>query len=375
MKLTRVLNQPVWRLASDKVEAQVTQLGGHLGPVTFRLGRRIISPLATAPWLQEPLPKGTPALLKVLRGDFFCMPFGGNSSAYQGEKHPPHGETANARWSLTDSVGVHSATWTLRTKIRPGRIVKKIFLREGETAIYQRHELHGMAGPMNLGHHAILKFPEREGSGLISTSGFAFGQVYPGTFEDPGAGGYSSLKTGAHFSQLQKVARVDGGVADLSRYPARRGYEDLVMLISKTNGPFAWTAVAFPRERYVWFALKDPLVLRQTVFWISNRGRHYAPWNGRHGPVMGLEEVTSHFHDGLAESARSNALTRRGIPTCLSLSPKKTTVINYIMAVAEIPESFGHVKNIRPGKNGVTLVSANKKRVDVPLDWEFLHQK
>ena len=78
------------------------------------------------------------------------------------------------------------------------------------------------------------------------------------------------------------------------------------MLASNTDDPFAWTAVAFSKQRFVWFALKNPRVLHSTILWFSNGGRHYGPWNGRHVTVMGLEEVTANFHYGLAESVQAN---------------------------------------------------------------------
>ena len=79
------------------------------------------------------------------------------------------------------------------------------------------------------------------------------------------------------------------------------------MVVSDAALPLAWTAVAFPRERFVWFALKDPKVLGGTVLWMSNRGRHYPPWSSRHLNVMGLEEVTANFHLGLAASAAAES--------------------------------------------------------------------
>ena len=181
---------------------------------------------------------------------------------------------------------------------------------------------------MNLGHHAMLKFPDLPGSGFVTTSRFVYGQVFPQAFELPENLGYSWLKPGAEFKSLERVPTQNGETADLTRYPARRGFEDLVMLVSDAKAPFAWTAVSFPRERYVWFALKDPRVLRETVFWLSNGGRHYPPWNSRHVNVMGLEEVTSYFHLGLAESARTNPISRKGFPTCLALNPKKPLVVS-----------------------------------------------
>ena len=118
---------------------------------------------------------------------------------------------------------------------------------DGENVVYSQHVVSGMSGPMNLGHHAMLKFPDVPGSGRVSTSRFVYGQVFPEAFEFPEKGGYSWLKAGAEFSSLEKVPTLDGQTADLTRYPARRGFEDLVMLVSDAEQPFGWTAVAFPQ--------------------------------------------------------------------------------------------------------------------------------
>ena len=146
------------------------------------------------------------------------------------------------------------------------------------------------------------------------------------------------------------------------------------MLVSDNAGPFAWTAVSFPKQGYVWFALKDPNVLRETVLWISNGGRHYPPWNGRHVNVMGLEEVTSYFHSGLAESVEPNPLSVRGIPTSLQLSRKIPLAVNYIMAVAAVPRGFERVKTIAAEDGGVVLISDRGARVGVKVDMNFLQR-
>jgi hypothetical protein len=221
---------------------------------------------------------------------------------------------------------------------------------------------------MNFGHHAMLKFPETPGSGVISTSRFTRGQVLPTPFERPENRGYSALKPGARFTSLRRVPTLTGGMADLTRYPARRGFDDLVMIVSDDALSFAWTAATFPARRYVWFALKDPRVLGSTIFWISNGGRHYPPWNGRHVNVMGLEEATSYFHYGLAESVRA----KTGYPTCRRLDLRRPLVVNYIMAVARVPAGFDRVVAVHAGNQGVTLASAGGKKVVVALDVGFL---
>jgi hypothetical protein len=263
---------------------------------------------------------------------------------------------------------------SLKTKVRKGQVDKRICLMKGHNAIYSRHTISGVSGPMPLGHHAMLKFPDEPGSGIISTSPFVYGQTFYEPTELPENGGYSILKPAMPFTSLKDVPLITGESTDLSRYPARRGFEDIAMVLADRNLPFAWTAVTFPKQKFVWFAIKDPRVLASTVFWITNGGRHFAPWNSRHINVMGLEEVTANFHPGLAESVADNPITRMGHPTTLTLDPKKPTTVNYIMAVAAIPARFDEVKSIESSSGGVTLISANGKSVDAPLNVEFLQQ-
>ncbi len=365
--------QPSWRVATREVEAFVTETGGHLAPVTFRVGGKKIQPFAIAPWAEEKTDPALPPILQVLRGDFFCLPFGGNATPFQGEQHPPHGETANRRWRL-ESAAAGNLHLSLTTKIRAGRVDKYISLRPGQTAVYQRHVISGMTGPMNFGHHAMLKFPDSPGSGLVATSRFQQGAVVPVPLENPATGGYSCLRTGGKFKSLDQVPLANGGFTDLGVYPARRGFEDIVMLAGDDRLPFAWTAVTFPAEGYVWFALKDPRVLRQTVFWLTNGGRHYAPWNGRHVNVLGLEEVTAYFHYGLAESAKKNPLVAAGHATSFMLNPKTPLTVNYLMAIAPIPKGFDHVAQILPAADGesVQLASRSGRRIRVAIDLNFL---
>ena len=376
--LRLVRGQPSWRVASMDVEAFVTRMGGQIGPVTFdRRGRRV-QPLAVAPWAQEKQASDLPPILGALRGDFFCLPFGGNAKPFGHERHPIHGETANASWtpeSLEKKGAATTLHLSLKTKVRRGRVDKFITLVDGHHAVYARHQISGMKGPMCLGHHAMLQFPDRAGSGVVSTSPFVFGQVLPEPTERPEHRGYSLLKPGAEFASFENVPTITGEKTDLSCYPARRGFEDLAMIVSDPAAPFAWTAVTFPRERYVWLGLKDPRVLRSTLFWFSNGGRHYPPWSGRHVGVLGLEEVTSYFHFGLAESARKNTLSQRGYATSIPLSPERPLEVNYIMAASSIPAGFDRVAAV--GRNpreeeGLVVRSASGKTVTLAVNLGFL---
>lgn len=381
-----VLGYPSWRIANDSVEVYLAERGGHMGPATFFKGKENFSPLSVAPWHAEKDVKYFDRLLSLLRGDFFCMPFGGNpDKPFNKERYHCHGEPANDDWKLIEA-GVTDADCEcgcgggctymaaeIKTKIRKAKLEKLIAIREGEQAIYVCHDISGMTGPMCYGHHAMLKW-EKQGGGLISVSKFKYGQVLPVMFEDPAQGGYQCLKPGAIFTSLSKVPRLDGSVADLSVYPARLGFEDLVMVCADTKGPFAWSAAVYPEERMVWFALKDPEKLASTVLWHSNRGRHYSPWNGRHVGVLGIEEVTAYFALGLADSVKPNPVSKKGIPTYRTFKADETFSIPYIMAAAKIPAGFDHVKSIDPVKEGmVRLTSKSGKKVEAKVAWEFLH--
>jgi hypothetical protein len=357
------------------VRACLTRRGGHLAPVTFTLkSGQAVEPYAVAPWAETKLPPGMPDLLRALRGDFFCCPFGGNGVPWRGERHPPHGETANASWrlvSLKSAVGRSMLHARMQTQVRKGRVDKFLTLIDGHAAVYSSHVVSGMQGPMSLGHHALLKFPVST-DGQISTSPFEHGQVLPGPFEAPEERGYQSLRPGAKFPSLKRVARLDGSHADLSVYPARQGYDDLVLLAASARLPFAWNAVRFSRPSYVWFALKDPRTLRSTLLWMSNGGRHYPPWNGEHTRVLGIEDVTAYFHRGLAESAAPNPLRRRGVATTLALDRDRPTTIRYIMGVAGVPSGFDRVADIRPVRGGVEVVASNGVRARARVDLGFL---
>ena len=375
-----VHSQPSAILATKDVEVAVTTRGGHMAPVTFfRSSDRPVQPYSVSPWQDEaPLPMPAPVLV-TLRGDFFCMPFGGNSAEVAGEKHPPHGEIVGELWEVvgTKQAGdVSTLTMEIDTKVRKGRVIKDLSLVDGQNAVYSRHTIEGFAGRAPLGHHATLAMPEKEGAVRIATSPIRFGMTCPGVFSDPKQREYQALLPGAKWTDLAKVPVAWKGAADadLTRLPGRYGYADLVQLVNesseKTGGP-AWTTATFPADGYLWFALKDPAVLTTTVFWMENHGRHGHPWNGRNN-CLGIEDATAFFADGLAASVSDNLLSKEGIATAVTLTADKPTTVNYIQGVVRIPEGFENVKTLEFAPGEVTFVSTTGQRVTAPVRHEFL---
>lgn len=374
----RLGGQDSFLLQTSTVELAVSALGGMLGPVTFFPNETMpIEPYHIAPWAGAESPAGTPPMLTALRGDWFCSAFGENRRAYRGQQLPPHGETANRRWQPTARGETASGVW-MRLGVglpqQRGTCEATTALINGQSVIYQRHDLHGLTAPLSVGHHAVLEFPDLEGSGRLSFSPFIHAQTAPQPIDGPGSQPYSCFQPDTPIQDLRAGPIVGGLTTDLTRYPARRGFDDIAIVCADPSLEFAWVAVTFPDERFVWFALRNPRQLASTLLWCSNGGRSFAPWNGRHVNVMGIEDITGFFHAGIAESCEPNALTARGIATCLEPDAAGRLSIPYIQGVVRIPPGFNQVARIERSGNGhLVLQSDGAWQVKMACHLDFLH--
>jgi hypothetical protein len=370
-----VAGHPAWVIANKQVKLAVTRLGGHMAPVTFcRDTDKPVRPYYVSPWQEEGLEIDDPVLVP-LRGDFFCLPFGAPST-YRGESYVCHGETATAKWKckgVKADGDVTRLTMTMKTKVPPGKVTKRLQLVDGHNAVYVQHVLAGYSGRVSLGHHATLAVGEKEGSIRVATSPFRLGMTNPGVVGDPAERQYQSLAIGERFTSLTKVPLLwkAPATADCTRFPARTGFTDLLAVFPKPEEGPAWTAATVEDEGFLWFSLKDPGVLPATILWVSNRGRHNAPWNGRNR-CLGLEDVCGYFANGLADSARKNLLTEAGIATTVRLSKKAPTTVNYIEGVVKVPKGFECVRTASFAPGEVTFTSVTDKTVTAKVKHEFL---
>jgi hypothetical protein len=373
-----IRGQESFLLKTNKVELALTKSGGCLGPVTFFPEDPVpITPYAIAPWAEEVLPPDTPPVIAQLRGDWFCSAFGTNQEARQDRCLPLHGETANNEWYAVAGGETASACWLrlgIELPLQGGACEATTALVAGHTVVYQRHDFTGLVGPINPGHHATLLFPDQIGSGRLSFSRIKRAQTFFEPTERPERRGYSSLKADVEIDDLHKVPCVDGSTTDLCCYPARRGYEDIAILCTDPSVALGWSAVTFPEQRFVWFALRNPAQLTCTLLWFSNGGRHFPPWNGRHVNVMGIEDMTGFFHVGLAASCRPNTLTAKGIRTCIEPDIFGRLSVPYVQGVTRIPAGFDCVAAIeaQEGGNGILLHADSGEVVQVPCHAEFL---
>jgi len=366
-----------WRLKTGTVNLFITENGGHMAPVAFCTDTGSpVQPYYISPWQNENLTDLPDPVLVPLRGDFFCMPFGGNAEVVDGEKHSGHGEVSSSTWSFVSQEtdqGVTTLTLELATEVRKGRVTKRLQLVDGHNAVYLSHTLEGYTGSMPVGYHCTLAVPQAEGSLRVAVSPFALGMTCPVIFSNPANREYQSLAINAEFTDLTKVPTCwkDPAEADCSRFPARLGYTDLIQVFRKPSDEPAWTAATCQKDGYLWFSLKDASVLPGTVFWISNKGRHGVPWNGRNR-CLGLEETCAFFAEGLGPSVRENIITTKGFPTAIALSPEEPTVVRIIEGAVRIPPGFENVKTARFAPGTVTFISTTGKEVVVDVDHAFL---
>jgi len=365
-------------LDATNVELAVTRIGGMLGPVTFFPNSDTpICPYAIAPWAEENLPEDISPMISGLRGDWLCSAFGENSEPHRGTRLPAHGETANLLWESIASGASTEGCWMrlgIDLPAQGGRCEATTSLLNKHSIVYQRHDFTGLTGPINPGHHATLACPDVEGAGRLSFSRFVGAWTPLEPTERPENRGYSWLKPNVRISDLHRVPCIDGTTTDLCRYPARRGYEDIAIVCADPTLSLAWSAVTFPESGFVWFALRNPRLLASTVIWFSNGGRHFAPWNGRHVNVLGMEDVTAFFHVGLAASCRSNQLNQSGIPTVLNPDTGGKLSIPYIQGVARIPPGFDSVVTIDQQQNSdnVVLTAESGATATVACQLDFL---
>ncbi len=355
-----------WMLASDRVQVGVTEEGGHLDLVRFQTERGTVSPLHVAPWADEPPDPTLPPILRILRGDFFCAPFG--ASDLLPDETRLHGAPCNARWRRIGG-GAHDLTLELEKTVMGARVRKHLHCRPSHAVVYQQHDLEGGSGALPIGHHAMLRVPE---IAYLAFSPWTWAGTPPTALEADPTIGRSLLQYPQEITDLARVRLASGPTADLTRFPALDRHDDLLMLAADPQQPFAWSAVTAPHAGWVWFDLRSPRTLASTVLWMSHGGRDYPPWSGRHTHVLGVEQVTAYFHHGHRTSTSPNPLAQRGIPTAVELSPNGRLSVRYLFGVAAIPPDFTRVRSIEPARDGIVLMDEGGRSVHAPCDPDFI---
>lgn len=321
----------------------VQRLGGMMAPVHFRLkDGRTVSPLHVAPWANEPVSGEVPGILRRLRGEWPCVPFGysvpgagwprewADVMSPAAEYEEVHGFSSNHPWEWVESDG---------TRLR----LALDYPASSPVARVEREIVPDPAGPavtltfrifvrrqcrLPIGLHPVFRLPAEPGAARLELGSFDIGRTYPETVEP----GKAIFAANAIFRDIGAVPARDGGLAiDASLLPFRVDTEELLQI----EGLAGEVALANLSDGYRAKLSWNPKHFPSLLLWMSNRGRTAPPWNGRH-LAIGIEPVCSPFGLGAPTALADNPIARSGVPTALEFEPEQPFETHYRLSVEPI---------------------------------------
>lgn len=339
---------------------------GHLADMVVDSGGRQLRPLHRAPWIDEPreaLPKDLPEGTVRLSGDFLCAPF----SRSDVEEAPLHGWPANSAWDVVESAATADgwrAVYRLRHKVMGATVDKILTLRDGHPFLYQEHVFADGHGAVSVAHHPMVAM---KGGGRLAFSPKRFAATLDEPLEPDPARGRFRLAYPARSADLRHFPATGGGTLDLTQYRMEDRREDFVTLVEADHGGPGWTALARTVENDLVVVLKNPAELPITMLWLSNGGRDYSPWSGRHLGVLGIEDGRAAI--GHAASIGDNWLKREGVATAFTLGEGQGVSFRHV--IGAMPLSGGEPPHALATENGrMRLTGASAW--EVPFDSDFL---
>jgi hypothetical protein len=342
---------------------------GHVRDLAIERDGRVVQPLHTAPWVDDPLitdDETIPPNLRFLSGDFFCAPFGASDV----EEAPPHGWTANSRWyhletqTLPDGV---TARYQLERSVMGATVEKLFTLRDGHPFLYETHAFVGGRGAVPVANHAMVRFPA---GGHLSFSPKNRAETPAAPPEPEATRGRSRLVYPSRSADITRLPMADGHMADITHYPFAARHEDIVMLVEADGNRLGWAAAVKP-DGDMFLSLKNPADFPVTVLWFSNGGRDYAPWNGRHIGVLGIEEGRTTLQ-GHRASIDANPLSNAGTPAALTLRPHGRAEVRNVVGGLSLAAGQQPVAEIQSGNGVLALLFRDGKRLELPFDTSFL---
>lgn len=320
----------------------VQRLGAMLAPVTFLLADgRQVSPMQVSPWAYEPDAENLPGILRRLRGEWPCVPFG---YSVPGDGFAPdwaplmraaapdeevHGHSSNHLWDWSDRSSTASLALSLDYPAASpvARVERTVTPDPGRPAVDIEFRIHvRTACRLPIGLHPTFRLPQATGAAAVEPARFDHGRTYPGNVDAS-----SVFAVDRRFSSLDAVPVRDGSTVDASRLPFGFDTEELLQL----NGIDGEVALANRAEGYrvrlSWQKEHFPSLL----LWISNRGRTMAPWEGRH-LALGMEPICSPFGLGPATAAADNPIARSGTPTARDFAAGEVFSTRYRIAAEAI---------------------------------------
>jgi len=328
-----------------KGKVKIYLLGCMMVPEFYHKDK-IISPLHTCQWPDKDPKKFSqlPGILRNLRGDFPCVPFGINTpienisedwkKSYSEEPYivnDPHGYSANNIWNL-EKLSSSSASFKI---IYPENDYVEYLERTISIENDERSQINCSLNivvkkdcQLPIGFHPMINIPEEKNKIKIFPGNFKFGLTYPGLFLP----GRSLGAIGKEFQSIKEVEGFDGKIFDLSQPPFSGNFEDLFQLCGIDGNISIENYLDNYKFSYKW----NPNHFSSLLMWVSNKGRTEYPWNEKNLTV-GLEPITSAF--GLSTHVsgnKENPINKKGVPTVINLYKKNIWKTSYSFLFEEI---------------------------------------
>lgn len=318
----------------------VEALGGMLGPTLFVLpdGRQI-APFQVAPWADEPGGGELPGILRRLRGEWPCVPFGSDGDRPVSGEWPastaiptvdafPHGFSSNHDWSLAPG-GEELALSIAYPDAHPiARLERRIMPDPGAAALdFELTIVARQDCVLPIGLHPVMRLPTMPGSFEIEVPGTSPAMTFPGEVD-----GSAIFEPGQFADDWHAIRLRDGTIRDPTRLPFAEATEDLLQLLDPKGRVSLWNRAEGYRTRLTWNIEHFPTLM----FWFSNRGRQLPPWSGRH-LALGVEPVCSAFDLGPQISSSPNPVSARGVPTARKFASGERFSTRYRIEVEQAP--------------------------------------
>jgi hypothetical protein len=292
----------VWRLEWPYGCAEVQALGGMLGPLHFRLdAERDLQVMHVAPWAGTTDSLVLPGVLRRLRGEWPCVPFGRTDlppdlppgwTALDPDDSWPHGYSSNHRWTCRHasreqvclSIDYPDDSPVARIE-RHVQVVPDAPALDIELAVWPRRSLRLPAGL-----HPTFRLPCPSGRVRLELG------PHQGIFSYPSrsAGAITRLLPDTRSDSLDAMAAAHGTL-DLGSLPLNEDGEELLQVrapaASAGAAPLCLHYLDYDARVGLWW---DTTQLPDLMLWMSNRGRPEFPWQGRH-VALGAEPLNSVF--------------------------------------------------------------------------------
>ncbi|QQA43636.1 hypothetical protein [Pelagovum pacificum] len=317
----------VERLVGRFCSIEVQPEGAMAVPCDFDIGGRRVSPFVVAPWADEPADDpSVPPILKRLRGEWPCVPFGATGLPESLPEDWAQARTEVPDWHVADHGHSSNADWTLTARDEDGLTYGLDYPEGHPVAALHRtvrvdlnaprvvHELEvspraDAALPMGL--HPVLRLPDTPGAARLVFPESARAWTFPVEVEPD----KTALAPDQRDLPLSALRASDGSPLDPTRLPWDAETEDL-LLITGTGGE---ATLENHDEGYAVTLCWDADALPSLMLWLSNRGRAFAPWNARFRG-LGMEPVCAPFDLGPAFTGPNTPLAHAGVPTSVRLT-------------------------------------------------------